>query len=336
MPFDCRVDRRSLGDELDLPALTWDRLDWTAPTDGRPSALELVRSLTKGQWAMLVLEVAQGQVDNGGFMQFFDNKGEYLSDVVDAARLVSADTYVPLLERAMRVWPEGLPWDLEERRAYLDRHMADEARSERLAERLAALDDDFYAVGGLDLVGHALRHADQHPDDFFLSPEAARQDVDDFIARLRSRIGPLPVASSDAIARVEAEVGQELPELVRRLYLEVGDGGWGPDRGVLTLCPRGEGDLLDHLAQVRDRRGPAGQRWPEATIPFCIGRSGIVCIDLDDPTLEPCLLPSEGETPWSSFDHRPLLRYVAASLRGWLEHWLREPDAGHAVASGGP
>ena len=239
MPFDCRVDRRSLGDELDLPTLTWDRLNWTVPTDGSPDVLELVRSLTKGQWAMLVLEVAQGQVDNGGFMQFFDNKGEYLGDIVGAARLVGADRYVPLLERAVRVWPEGLPRDIEERRAYLDRYMADEARGERLAERLGELDDDFYAVGGegLDLVDYAIRHADQHPDDFFLSPEAARQDVDDFIARLRSRTGPLPVASSDAVARVEAEVGQELPELVRRLYLEVGDGGWGPDRGVLPLAP---------------------------------------------------------------------------------------------------
>ena len=59
-----------------------------------------------------------------------------------------------------------------------------------------------------------------------------------------------------------------------------------------------------------------------------------MCIDLDDPTLEPCLLPSEGETPWSSFDHTPLLRYVAASLRGWLEHGSVSDS--HAVASSGP
>ena len=96
---------------------------------------------------------------------------------------------------------------------------------------------------------------------------------------------------------------------------------------MLTLSPPGEGDLLDYLAQLRDRRGPAGQRWPEAIIPFWVGSTGIVCIDLDDSTLEPHLLTSEEETPWSSFDDKPLLRYVAASLRGWLEHWLREPDA---------
>ena len=270
MPFDCRVDRRSLGDELDLPTLTWDRLNWTVPTDGSPDVLELVRSLTKGQWAMLVLEVAQGQVDNGGFMQFFDNKGEYLGDIVGAARLVGADRYVPLLERAVRVWPEGLPRDIEERRAYLDRYMADDARGERLAERLGELDDDFYAVGGegLDLVDYAIRHADQHPDDFFLPPEAARQDVDDFIARLRSRTGPLPVASSDAVARVEAEVGQELPELVRRLYLEVGDGGWGPDRGVLTAP-----GATATSSTVSLRCGPAAVR-PDSAGPKRSSRSG--------------------------------------------------------------
>ena len=327
MPFDCRVDRRSLGDELDLPTLTWDRLTWTAPTDGPPDVLELVRSLTKGQWAMLVLEVAQGQVDNGGFMQFFDNKGEYLGDIVDAARLVGADRYVPLLERAVRVWPEGLPWDLEERRAYLDRYMADEARGERLAEQLDALDDDFYAIGGegLDLVDYAIRHADQHPDDFFLPPEAARQDVDDFIARLRSRtarsLSPPATPSRASRQRWAGSFPSLSVASTSRSATAAGD------RTAECWAPWGDGDLLDCLAQVRARRGPAGQRWPEAIIPFWIGSTGIVCIDLDDATLELGLVPAGEELPWSSLDDKPLLRYVAASLRGWLEHWLREPGA---------
>ena len=46
---------------------------------------------------MLVLEVAQGQVDNGGFMQFFDNPASTSGDIVEAARLVHADRYVPVL-----------------------------------------------------------------------------------------------------------------------------------------------------------------------------------------------------------------------------------------------
>ena len=40
---------------------------------------------------------------------------------MEAARLVHADRYVPVLERAVRLWPDGLPWDMRERRADLDR-----------------------------------------------------------------------------------------------------------------------------------------------------------------------------------------------------------------------
>jgi len=286
-----------------------------------PSVLDLVRKLTNGQWALLVLETAQGQVDNGGFFQFFDNKGEYLDDLVGAARLVGADRYLPLLERAVGLFPAPLPWDMEERSDYLD------GCSEELEQVLAGLDDGFYSLGleGLDLVEYALRYAERHPEEFFMSPEEADRDLADFLGRLSARTGARSVASPSQIAGVEQAIGLRLPELLRRLYLEVGNGGWGPSDGVLALGEHADGALLGSLARLRAMRGPEqAYRWPDTLVPFCVTASGVACVDLSDPQLEVGLVPGGEEPAWSSLDAAPLLPFVAASLRGWLEQWLTD------------
>lgn len=57
-------------------------------------------------------------------------------------------------------------------------------------------------------------------------------------ARDRGWIEPLPPlrpASPRAVRRFERRVGAPLPPLLRRLYLEVGDGGFGPGYGLIGL-----------------------------------------------------------------------------------------------------
>lgn len=46
---------------------------------------------------------------------------------------------------------------------------------------------------------------------------------------------PLRPASPAAVAEAEELIGQPLPSLLRRLYLEVGNGGFGPGYGLLDL-----------------------------------------------------------------------------------------------------
>ena len=49
---------------------------------------------------------------------------------------------------------------------------------------------------------------------------------------------PLPAltpATPEAVREAEAVIGYKLPRLLRRLYLEVGNGGFGPGYGVLGL-----------------------------------------------------------------------------------------------------
>lgn len=57
-------------------------------------------------------------------------------------------------------------------------------------------------------------------------------------ARQAGLIVPLPAlapATPEAVREAEAVIGYKLPRLLRRLYLEVGNGGFGPGYGVLGL-----------------------------------------------------------------------------------------------------
>jgi hypothetical protein len=73
-------------------------------------------------------------------------------------------------------------------------------------------------------------------------------DGDNIIQRLKGQVSRatqrsdgvvsvMPVASSEQIAAAEAELGFELPSLLKRIYLEIGNGGChlGPGFGLLGL-----------------------------------------------------------------------------------------------------
>jgi hypothetical protein len=61
------------------------------------------------------------------------------------------------------------------------------------------------------------------------SPEAVRLLADD-------PRGPLfPPLSAARFAAVEERLGRALPDLLRRVYTEVGDGGFGPEYGIFPL-----------------------------------------------------------------------------------------------------
>ncbi|WP_436533006.1 hypothetical protein [Actinoplanes sp. HUAS TT8] len=58
----------------------------------------------------------------------------------------------------------------------------------------------------------------------------------DYIDEVPSnRLAPLRPALPAAVAEAEKMAGRSLPSLLRRLYLEVGNGGFGPGYGLLGL-----------------------------------------------------------------------------------------------------
>ncbi|MEU1727555.1 SMI1/KNR4 family protein [Nonomuraea sp. NPDC005692] len=60
---------------------------------------------------------------------------------------------------------------------------------------------------------------------------------DEIFAAVRASVGPdlPPPATETAVAEAEEAVGYPLPSLLRRLYLEVGNGGFGPRGGVIGV-----------------------------------------------------------------------------------------------------
>jgi len=60
---------------------------------------------------------------------------------------------------------------------------------------------------------------------------------DEIFDAVRLSIGPdaLPPASPEAVAEAEEAIGYPLPPLLRRLYLEVANGGFGPRGGIIGV-----------------------------------------------------------------------------------------------------
>jgi hypothetical protein len=129
---------------------------------------------------------------------------------------------------------------------------------------------------------------------------------------------PLPApADEPALARAEAELGVALPPVLRRVYAEVADGGFGPGDGLLSL----EGIV----ARYRELRSPGmmprGREWPTGVVPLVSVDPGWTCVE----TTTGRILdwdPEELNERSSEDRFRRSFRPEAASVEAWLSAWL--------------
>ena len=117
--------------------------------------------LTPGMRALASLFVVVGEIDNGGFEAcMYNSSGDFTGEAISGAKLVGADGHAAVLERFAAI---GLGGDLtlsrEAREARLE-EMSDEE-----AERLEALDEEFYGLASIDDALGAYLEA--HPEEFF-------------------------------------------------------------------------------------------------------------------------------------------------------------------------
>ncbi|MGW0509085.1 SMI1/KNR4 family protein [Streptomyces olivaceoviridis] len=104
--------------------------------------------------------------------------------------------------------------------------------------------------------------------------------------RDRARAGSLPApAPPAAVTEAEQTIGFPLPPLLRRLYLEVANGGFGPDEGILGV--RGgasQGDWNDLAEIYQEGPDPSGQI-PAGLVPvYDWGCTIWSLVDFRDPT----------------------------------------------------
>src|SRR5262245_61830807 len=98
-----------------------------------------------------------------------------------------------------------------------------------------------------------------------------RPDNDAFLEELLRHVRRTSRSRATAadIASAESELGLRLPPLLRRIYLEVADGGFGPGYGLLPLR-RGrpehgqERSVVETYAMFTEGRG-----WPPVLVPIC-------------------------------------------------------------------
>lgn len=74
---------------------------------------EIVKTLTRGQRAIYVTWIVEGEVNNGGFNQFYFNSSGQLADMGEEAfRTIGANKYAELVKRANSIYEE-IKEDLE-------------------------------------------------------------------------------------------------------------------------------------------------------------------------------------------------------------------------------
>lgn len=127
---------------------------------------------------------------------------------------------------------------------------------------------------------------------------------------------PLKPAAPAAVAEAEEEIGYPLPSLLRRLYLEVGNGGFAPRQGIPGV--RGGADVgwdwPDITAFHRDARADEQWKaWPWLVPVLDWGCTIMSLVDCRDPDGR---MWAWEEGQLISLPHRQ-------TLTDWLGLWLQ-------------
>jgi SMI1 / KNR4 family (SUKH-1) len=168
--------------------------------------------------------------------------------------------------------------------------------------------------------------------------------VTDTITRLAGRVvsdlhsvGPVgveftaaPKATLELVLEAEKQLGFALPPLLRRAYLEVANGGFGPGYGVMGIWDGFTDDQSNTVVDLYQsyRRGYPDDPtwdWPRGLLPIC--HWGCAVYSAVDATTEgnPVVFMDIGVkdagAPMSSITipHK-------STLQSWLEDWLEGKD----------
>ncbi|MDX3586226.1 hypothetical protein [Streptomyces europaeiscabiei] len=141
--------------------------------------------------------------------------------------------------------------------------------------------------------------------------------------------GPFPPLAMAEVERAERRLGYRLPLLLRRIYTEIGDGGFGPEGGLASLTPRripqrpvADWPCATTIHAKRPGWGPAAS-WFFLTGGGCTMEWYVSLIAVDHPVL---LWDADGWEPGWGQDPHDGLRYAAPSLRQWLWTWADGGD----------
>lgn len=152
----------------------------------------------------------------------------------------------------------------------------------------------------------AVRHRAEDPD--------RRTDMTDVEKKnLRAVAGP------EQLASCESQLGFSLPPPLRRILLEVANGGVGPGYGLIGVVDGDSGDDGEHLSglyrALATEYEEDGARWPPYLLPVCDWGCGVSsCVD--------CRRPNGAVVTYSEFGFTD----TGESLETWLRSWADGDD----------
>src|SRR5262249_29781794 len=83
---------------------------------------------------------------------------------------------------------------------------------------------------------------------------------------------PFSPASKEAVEEAERSLGFQIPTLLKRCYLEIANGGFGPGCGVIGVkggCAGDCGTLVECYESFTREDESSDEEWQEGLLPFC-------------------------------------------------------------------
>lgn len=153
-------------------------------------------------------------------------------------------------------------------------------------------------------------------------------DDPDLIERIRHWVAsndhaPGDAATATTLQIAEAELGFPLPDLLARLYCEVGDGHYGPGGGLMPIADGADETVIGEYNALMGRRSDSGFIWPYGVIPLLAWGSGMYaaldCVTDGNPVrlFEPNGLTEADD--WSAAWYTD-----SKDLDSWLESWMSD------------
>jgi hypothetical protein len=151
------------------------------------------------------------------------------------------------------------------------------------------------------------------------------------IPTMGNRAALEPVASPIEVAEFEHRVGLSLSPLWRRVYTEVGNGGFGPGYGLLGLVAGArtdEGNSAAEFVELLREPDPEDQqwKWPVGLVPICHWGCAIYsCLDLRADATPVVRFDPNGHGPGTGWEGAWWRESLASEiwLRAWIEGTLK-------------
>jgi hypothetical protein len=142
-----------------------------------------------------------------------------------------------------------------------------------------------------------------------------------------------PPLRIEAFDEEERRLGFRLPLLLKRLYTEVGNGGFGPGHGLISMLPQTEFDrpISFYYSRLCGRAGRSNNEWPKCVVPFCQwGDFVLSCLDARCQQPDPPVLRFEPnmsrEDTLEVLNGKPFLCTglipESEKLSEWLGDWV--------------